>query len=62
MTSYASEFFVTEGRMEETPAGRRVRLDIAIVDMDSAIFRGRLLRGENPICVTAELVVVPEAA
>jgi predicted DNA-binding protein with PD1-like motif len=62
MTSYASEFFVTEGRMEETPAGPRARLDIAIVDMDGAIFRGRLVRGENPICVTAELVVLPEAA
>lgn len=62
MTSYASEFFVAEGRMEETSAGPRARLDIAIVDMDGAIFRGRLLRGENPICVTAELVLVPEAA
>jgi len=48
--------------MEETPAGPRARLDIAIVDMDGAIFRGRLVRGENPVCVTAELVLVPEAA
>lgn len=60
MASYASEFFVTEGRIEETPAGSRVRLDIAIVDMRGTIFHGRLVRGENPICVTAELVVVPE--
>ncbi|THF54831.1 PCC domain-containing protein [Ollibium composti] len=60
MESYASEFFVTEGRLEETPAGPVVRLDIAIVDMRGAIFHGRLVRGENPICVTAELVVVPE--
>ncbi len=61
MHSYASEFFVTEGRLEETPAGPIVRLDIAIVDMEGVIFRGRLVRGENPICVTAELVVVPDA-
>lgn len=60
MESYASEFFVTEGRLEEMPAGSVVRLDIAIVDMRGAIFHGRLVRGENPICVTAELVVVPD--
>jgi predicted DNA-binding protein with PD1-like motif len=60
MESYASEFFVTDGRIEETPAGPRVRLDIAIVDMHGTVFRGRLVPGENPICVTAELVLVPE--
>lgn len=62
MDSYASEFFIAEGRLEETPAGSRIRLDIAIVDIDGVIFRGRLVRGENPICVTTELVVVPEPA
>jgi predicted DNA-binding protein with PD1-like motif len=62
MHSYASEFFVTEGRLAATPAGPRARLDIAVVDMDGAIYRGRLVRGENPICVTAELVVVARPA
>lgn len=57
MKSYASEFFITEGQLEETPAGPRVRLDVAIVDMQGTIFRGRLIRGENPICVTCEMVV-----
>jgi hypothetical protein len=62
MESYASEFFITGGRLEEAPDGPRVRLDIAVVDMDGAVFSGRLVRGENPICVTAELVVLPEPA
>ena len=62
MESYASEFLITGGRLEETPDGARVRLDIAVVDMDGAIFSGRLVRGENSICVTAELVVLPEPA
>ena len=62
MESYASEFLITGGRLEEAPDGARVRLDIAVVDMDGAIFSGRLVRGENSICVTAELVVLPEPA
>ena len=62
MESYASEFLITGGRLEETPDGARVRLDIAVVDMDGAIFHGRLVRGQNPVCVTAELVVLSELA
>ncbi len=58
MDSFASEFFIEAGRLEETPDGPRVRLDIAIVAIDGTIYRGKLIRGENPVCVTCELVVV----
>ncbi len=56
MHSYASELLIRDGRME---AGR-ARLDVVVVAMDGAIFQGVLVRGDNPVCVTFELVVVPE--
>ncbi|WP_312796360.1 DUF296 domain-containing protein [Tianweitania sp.] len=54
MASYASELFIREGRVE---AGRAA-LDIAIVDIDAAIFEGEITRGTNPVCVTCELLIV----
>ncbi|MAU94830.1 MAG: DUF296 domain-containing protein [Fulvimarina sp.] len=56
MRSYASELLIRDGRLQEG----RVRLDVAVVAMDGAIFTGVLVRGDNPVCVTFELVVVPE--
>lgn len=56
MHSYASELLIRDGRLENG----RVRLDVAIVAMDGGIFTGVLVRGDNPVCVTFELVVVPE--
>ncbi|ORE90447.1 hypothetical protein ATO4_21235 [Aurantimonas sp. 22II-16-19i] len=56
MPSYASELLIRDGRLENG----RVRLDIVVVAMDGAIFEGVLARGDNPVCVTFELVVVPE--
>lgn len=56
MHSYASELKIRDGRLEDG----RVRLDVAVVAMDGAIFEGELVRGDNPVCVTFELVVVPE--
>ncbi|NDW03887.1 PCC domain-containing protein [Jiella pacifica] len=56
MRSYASELLIRDGRQEN----ERVRLDVAVVAMDGAIFDGVLARGDNPVCVTFELVVVPE--
>ena len=56
MASYASELLIRDGRLE----GGRVRLDVAVVAMDGEIFEGVLARGNNPVCVTFELVVVPQ--
>jgi hypothetical protein len=33
------------------------RLVIDVVDMDGGIHSGELLRGDNPVCVTFELVI-----
>ncbi|MCE7029086.1 PCC domain-containing protein [Jiella avicenniae] len=56
MNSYASELLIRDGRLDDG----RVRLDVAVVAMDGTIFEGVLVRGDNPVCVTFELVVVPE--
>ncbi|MBP0615110.1 PCC domain-containing protein [Jiella mangrovi] len=56
MESYASELLIRDGRLAEG----RARLDVAVVAMDGAIFEGVLVRGDNPVCVTFELVIVPE--
>ncbi|MBO0902917.1 PCC domain-containing protein [Jiella sonneratiae] len=56
MHSYASELLIRRGHLAEG----RARLDVAVVAMDGTIFEGVLVRGENPVCVTFELVVVPE--
>lgn len=37
-----------------------VRLEIAVVAIDGSIYRGRLVPGENPVCITCELIIVPE--
>ena len=60
MESYASELLIRDGRIDATPEGARARLDVAVVAMDGAIFEGVLTRGDNPVCVTFELVIVPE--
>ncbi|WP_158555200.1 PCC domain-containing protein [Fulvimarina endophytica] len=56
MASYASELLIREGRLE----GGKASLDVAVVAMDGTIFEGRLVRGDNPVCVTFELVIVPD--
>jgi fatty-acyl-CoA synthase len=54
----ATEIVIEGGTV--VPAGEvlEASIDAAIVDIDGAISRGRLVRGENPVGVTFELVVV----
>ena len=56
MESYASELMIRDGRLDDG----RARLDVAVVAMDGTIFEGVLVRGDNPVCVTFELVILPE--
>lgn len=57
MESYASELLIRDGRLEKG----RARLEIAVVAMDGTIYEGVLVPGQNPVCVTFELVIVPQA-
>ncbi|MEF2552494.1 DUF296 domain-containing protein [Aurantimonas sp. A2-1-M11] len=57
MESYASELLLRDGRLEGGLAAPL--LDISVVAMDGRIFEGRLVHGDNPVCVTFELVILP---
>ena len=51
---------VRDGRIEAGTS--EPRLDVSVVAMDGTIFEGRLVHGDNPVCVTFELVILPVAA
>jgi predicted DNA-binding protein with PD1-like motif len=55
--SYATEVLVTDGELSERQGEPECRLDIALVDMDGAIWEGTVKRGANPVCVTFELLI-----
>jgi predicted DNA-binding protein with PD1-like motif len=50
---HATEVLVRTGHIT---AGR-AELDMLVVDMDGAVHEGRLVRGDNPVCITFELVL-----
>jgi hypothetical protein len=49
----ATEALVLQG--DVTPQG--ARLEMLVVDMAGDVHRGWLMRGENPVCITFELVM-----
>lgn len=55
---FATELAVTAGRIAPD-ANRRVRasLDVALVDYLGGVAEGRLVRGDNPVLMTMELVL-----
>jgi predicted DNA-binding protein with PD1-like motif len=55
--SHATEVLIRDGRLEREDGRARARLAIDVVDMDGAIFSGDIARGDNPVCVTFELVI-----
>jgi predicted DNA-binding protein with PD1-like motif len=55
--SYATEVLILDGRLESEAGQVRARLIIDVVDMDGAISAGEISRGDNPVCVTFEIVV-----
>ncbi len=57
LASHATELLIRDGRVD-LAADPPCRLDIAVVGMDGAHREGRLSPGRNPVCVTAEIVVV----
>jgi acyl-CoA synthetase (AMP-forming)/AMP-acid ligase II len=54
----ATEIAVDNAVLEQTAEGLRATLDAAVVDTDGVIYHGRLARGDNPVGVTFELVIV----
>lgn len=57
--SHATEVLIREGRVESAGGGLQARLLVDAVDMAGAIASGELVRGDNPVCVTFELLIEP---
>jgi predicted DNA-binding protein with PD1-like motif len=55
--SYATEVLIREGSVRIVEGRPQARLVIDVVDMDGGISSGELVRGDNPVCVTFELVI-----
>jgi predicted DNA-binding protein with PD1-like motif len=55
--SYATEILIHEGRVETASGRPRASLRIDAVDMDGQIASGDLVHGDNPVCITFELVI-----
>lgn len=57
---FITELLVSSGCVASAENGEvRASIDVAMVDYTGTVSRGRLLRGQNPVLVTFELVIVP---
>jgi predicted DNA-binding protein with PD1-like motif len=57
VNSHATEVLIQDGKVESVDGRLQAQLAIHVVDMEGAIFSGTLVRGDNPVCVTFELVI-----
>jgi predicted DNA-binding protein with PD1-like motif len=55
--AYATEILIHEGRVESAHGRPRASLRIDVVDMEGQLFSGELVHGDNPVCITFELVI-----
>jgi len=55
--NFATEVAITGGRVADEGEGPRAEIDVALVDFTGALASGRLLRGDNPVLMTFELVL-----
>ncbi|MGY3452395.1 PCC domain-containing protein [Bradyrhizobium sp. USDA 4353] len=54
---FATELTITAGAIAPGADGLEATLDVALVDYTGALARGRLVRGDNPVLMTMELVL-----
>lgn len=58
VTDHATEVLVRSGRVRTTQDGElRAELDMIVVDMQGIVHEGWLVRGENPVCITFEVML-----
>ncbi|MDX3808656.1 PCC domain-containing protein [Bosea thiooxidans] len=55
--NFATEVAVTEGRIAPGEDGPASEIDVALVDYRGKLASGRLVRGDNPVLMTFELVL-----
>jgi predicted DNA-binding protein with PD1-like motif len=61
MEPFATEIAIRRGRIAaDASGGMSSEIDIALVDYTGGIGEGRLVRGDNPVLMTLEVVVEPE--
>ncbi|MGJ4931982.1 PCC domain-containing protein [Bradyrhizobium sp. HKCCYLS2038] len=54
---FATELTITSGKIAPGADGLEAVLDVALVDYTGTLARGRLVRGDNPVLMTMELVL-----
>ncbi len=57
VSSYATELVINGGAVTSDGGKPTARLDIAVVDVEGTISEGEIVRGDNPVCVTFELII-----
>jgi len=57
--SHATEVQIRNGCFGTHDEQERAGLTLDVVDMDGVITSGEIVRGDNPVCVTFELVIKP---
>jgi predicted DNA-binding protein with PD1-like motif len=55
--NFATEVAITEGRVAPGAGGSEAAIDVALVDYRGVVASGRLVRGDNPVLMTFELVL-----
>jgi predicted DNA-binding protein with PD1-like motif len=55
--NFATEVAITNGRIASGAGGSEATIDVALVDYSGALASGRLVRGDNPVLMTFELVL-----
>jgi len=61
--NFATEVYIEQGMIEpDAPGGLAAAIDIGLIDYTGRIARGRLVRGDNPVLMTFELVIEEIAA
>jgi predicted DNA-binding protein with PD1-like motif len=58
LTAHASELYIQDGKVLQKNSQHEAAIDIAMVDLTGRHSQGLLKRGHNPVCVTAELLLV----
>lgn len=57
IASYATEVFIVDGCVSPNNGTAQCVLDVALVDFDGNLHQGTLAHGQNPVCVTFELLI-----
>ena len=57
VNSHATEVLIRHGGVESGDGQAHARLVVDVVDLEGGISSGEIVRGDNPVCVTFELVI-----